>query len=78
VFKLSKRLGHFVFGVIESFLMSAVATAIAHATDATAVFLEHWLRSWLLSWMTLPPIVLLAAPVIQRLVSYMDDDRTKD
>jgi ABC-type bacteriocin/lantibiotic exporter with double-glycine peptidase domain len=76
LFRLSKRHGHFVFSVIQSFLTSAVATAIAHSTDATAVFLGHWVRSWLLSWVTVLPIVLLAAPVIRRIVDYVSRDRT--
>ena len=71
LFRLPKRHGHFVFSVIQSFLTSAVATAIAHSTDATAVFLGHWARSWMLSWVTVLPIVLLAAPVIRRIVDYL-------
>jgi hypothetical protein len=71
LFRLPKRYGHFVFGVIQSFLTSAVATAIAHSTDAAAVFLGHWARSWLLSWVTLLPIVLLASPFIRRIVAYV-------
>jgi len=76
LFRLPKRHGHFVFSVIQAFLTTAVATAIAHSTDAAAMFLGHWLRSWLLSWVTLLPIVLLAAPVIRRMVEYMSRDRT--
>jgi hypothetical protein len=76
LFRLPKRYDHFVFSVIQSFLTSAVATAIAHSTDAAAVFLGHWARSWLLSWVTLLPIVLLAAPVIRRMVEYVSRDRT--
>jgi len=71
LFRLQKRHGHFVFSVIQSFLTSAVATAIAHSTDAAAVFLGHWARSFMLSWMMVLPIVLLAAPVIRRIVDYL-------
>jgi hypothetical protein len=71
LFRLPKRHGHFVFSVIQSFLTSAVAAAIAHSTDATAVFLGHWARSWMLSWVTVLPIVLLATPVIRRIVDYV-------
>jgi hypothetical protein len=75
LFRLPKRHGHFVFSVIQSFLTSAVATVIDHSTDATGAFLDHWVRSWLLSWVTLLPIVLLAAPVIRRIVDYVSRDR---
>lgn len=76
LFRLPKRHGHFVFSVIQSFLTSAVATAIAHSTDAAAVFLGHWAISWMLSWVTVLPVVLLAAPVIRRIVDYVSRDRT--
>jgi hypothetical protein len=76
MFRLPKRHGYFVFSVIQSFLTSAAATAIAHSTDAPAAFLGHWVRSWLLSWVTVLPIVLLAAPVIRRMVDYVSRDRT--
>jgi hypothetical protein len=77
LFSFPKRYSRLAFGVIQSFLTSAVAAAIAHSTDDAAVFLGHWTRSWLLSWVTVLPIVLLAAPVIQRIVDYASRDRTK-
>jgi hypothetical protein len=77
LFSLPKRYGHFAFSVIQSFLTSAVAAAIAHSTDDAAAFLGHWTRSWLLSWVTVLPIVLLAAPAIQRLVDRASRGRPK-
>ena len=67
-FKLSKRNGPFIFGVIQSGLTSAVAAAIAHSSEPPNTFLDDWLRSWLLSWVAVLPIVLLAAPVIRKIV----------
>jgi hypothetical protein len=67
-FKLSKRNGPFVFGVIQSGLTSAVVAAIAHSSESLSTFLGDWLRSWLLSWVAVLPIVLLAAPVIRKIV----------
>jgi hypothetical protein len=78
VFSLPKRYGHVIFAVIQSFLTSAIAAAIAHSTDDAAVFLDNWIRSWLLSWLTVLPVVLLVAPVIRRIVNYVSRDRTKD
>lgn len=77
LFKLPKRYKHLASSIMQSFLTSAVAAAIAHSTDDGAAFLAHWTRSWLLSWLTVLPLVLLAAPVIQRIVDYASRDRPK-
>lgn len=66
---IPRRYGHFVFAVIQSGMTSAIAAAIASAPfldDST--FLVHWLGSWLVAWTVMAPIVLLAAPIIRRLV----------
>ena len=66
---IPRRYGHFVFAVIQSGMTSAIAAAIASAPfldDST--FLIHWLGSWLVAWIVMAPIVLLAAPIIRRLV----------
>jgi hypothetical protein len=69
LFKLPKRNAPFIFGVIQSGLTSAVAAAIAHSSESLSTFLGDWLRSWLLSWVAVLPIVLLAAPVIRKIVA---------
>jgi hypothetical protein len=66
---IPRRYGHFLFAVIQSGMTSAIAAAIASAPfldDST--FLIHWLGSWLVAWTVMAPIVLLAAPIIRRLV----------
>jgi hypothetical protein len=66
---IPRRYGHFVFAVIQSGMTSAIAAAIASTPfldDST--FLIHWLGSWLVAWTAMVPIVLLAAPIIRRLV----------
>lgn len=66
---IPRRYGHFVFAVIQSGMTSAIAAAIASAPfldDST--FLIHWIGSWLVAWAAMVPIVLLAAPIIRRLV----------
>jgi hypothetical protein len=63
---IPRRHSHFVFGVIQSGLTSAVAAAIAsYPMIAEGVFLRHWLQSWLLAWLLMTPIVLFAAPAIR-------------
>jgi len=67
--RIPRRHGHFVFAVIQSGMTTAIAAAIASAPflgDST--FMVHWLGSWLIAWTAMTPIVLLAAPLIRRLV----------
>ena len=71
-FRIPRRHGHFVFGVIQSGLTCLVAAGIASYPDAdTASFIAHWLVSWLISWLTMLPLVLLAAPAIRALVNHL-------
>lgn len=65
---IPRRYAHFLFGVIQSGLTSAIAAAVASTgLPADASFVGYWLRSWLLSWLLMLPIVLFAAPLIRRL-----------
>ena len=67
--RIPRRYGHFVFGVIQSGLTSAIAAGIASTPFfGTFEFIENWVGSWLIAWMTTIPIVILAAPAIRRLV----------
>ena len=66
--RIPRRYGHFVFGVIQSGLTTAIATAIASLPFlAEATFLVHWLGAWAVAWAAMTPVVLVAAPVIRRL-----------
>jgi hypothetical protein len=67
---IPRRYAHFIFGVIQSGLTSAIAAGIASAPFLVqGSFLMHWLMSWLLSWMLMLPVVVLAAPVIRGLAN---------
>ena len=63
---IPRRYSHFVFGVIQSGLTSAIAAAIA-SLPLSATFTVHWLQSWLISWLLMLPVVIFAAPAIRRL-----------
>jgi hypothetical protein len=64
---IPRRYAHFVFGVIQSGLTSAVAAGIASLPLLpSGAFLENWVSSWLLSWALMLPIVLFAAPLIRK------------
>ena len=59
--RIPRKYGHFVFGVIQSGLTSAIAAGVASISFfGTIAFMEDWLRSWLIAWMTAIPIVLVA------------------
>jgi hypothetical protein len=74
-FRIPRRHGHFVFGIIQSGLTCLVAAGIASYPDTgTARFVEHWLAAWLISWLTMLPVVLLAAPVIRTFVHHLTRD----
>jgi len=65
---IPRRYSHFVFGVIQSGLTSAIAAAIAsRPLMATGQFTAHWLQSWLVAWLMMLPVVIFAAPAIRRL-----------
>ena len=67
--RIPRHHGHFVFAVIQAGMTTAIAAAIASVpflSDST--FIVHWIGSWLIAWAAMTPIVLLAAPLIRRLV----------
>lgn len=69
VLRIPRKYEHFVFGVIQSGLTSAIAAGVASIPFLdTFAFLENWLRSWLIAWMTTIPVVMLAAPAIRLLI----------
>lgn len=66
--RIPQKYGHIVYGVLQSGLTCAVATAISTLGAADlGNYLAHWLKSWLLSWILMLPLVLLAAPLIRKL-----------
>nr|WP_128919865.1 DUF2798 domain-containing protein [Bradyrhizobium nanningense] len=69
--KISRRHEHFAFGVIQSGLTTAIASGVANLhLLKEGMFILGWLASWLSSWALMVPIVLIATPVIRRIVSY--------
>lgn len=70
--RIPRKYGHFVFGVIQAGLTSAIAAGVASSSaPGTFEFVKNWVGSWLIAWITTIPIVLLAAPSIRRLVLAM-------
>jgi hypothetical protein len=64
--KISSRHSHFIFGVLQAGLTSAIAAAIASIPFVKGgIFLQHWLMSWSIAWLTMLPVVVAAAPFIR-------------
>lgn len=65
---IPRRYSHYVFGVLQSGLTSAIAAGIAlFPGDGAPGLLLRWLVSWLLAWCVMLPVVIFAAPFIRRL-----------
>jgi hypothetical protein len=66
---IRRRHAHILYGVIQSGMTSGVASLIASlALIDEAGFLGNWLKSWAIAFALMLPVVLFAAPFIQRAV----------
>jgi Mn2+/Fe2+ NRAMP family transporter len=69
---IPRRYSHFVYGIIQSGLTSAVAAAVASAPFyKEGIFWSYWLQASLLAWFVMLPVVLFAAPAIRRLTEML-------
>lgn len=70
VVRLPRRYAPFVYGSIQAALTTALATAVAIAqtTGGGVSFLHAWLSAWVLAFLSILPVVILVAPLIQRAV----------
>ncbi len=78
---LPYRYAPYAYGVLQAAITSAVATAIAIVPIAHSLleFVERWMVAWAIAWVTMLPVVLLAAPFIQRAVMRLfEEDRKGD
>jgi hypothetical protein len=68
--RLPQRYAPFVFGIIQAAITTAVATAIAthQLMDFGLQFLARWAFAWWLAWLTMLPVVIVLAPLLQRAV----------
>ena len=68
--RIPKEYSHFAFGIIQSSLTSAIASAISTMQFfKEGTFVSHWLPSFLLSWIAMLPVVVVAAPFIRWLAN---------
>ena len=68
--RLPQKYGPLVFGIIQAAITTAVATAIAtrQLTEFGLLVLERWAFAWVIAWLTMLPVVILFAPLLQRAV----------
>lgn len=65
---IPRRYAHFVFGILQSGLTSAIAAGVACAPEvAKGAFLGQWLRAWLIAWVLMLPVVVFVAPLLRLL-----------
>ena len=69
--RLPQKYAPYVFGVIQAAITTAIATGIAthQLTEFGLLFLERWAFAWLVAWVTMLPVVVLFAPLLQRAVA---------
>jgi hypothetical protein len=78
---LPYRYAPYAYGVLQAAITTAVATAIAIYPLAHSVmeFMERWMLAWVIAWLAMVPVVLLAAPIIQRaVIRLFEPDRRAD
>ena len=68
--RLPQQYAPLVYGIIQAAITTAVATAIAtyQLTHFNMRFVEEWLFAWGVSFLTMLPVVVFVAPIIQRCV----------
>ncbi len=66
----------YAYGLLQALITTAVATAIAifPLAQSSMDFLERWTFAWGIAWLTMVPVVLVAAPIIQRAVRLLFED----
>lgn len=70
--RLTPKFGPMAFGIIQSGMTSGVASGIAGLPQlADGNFVLPWAKAWLLSWLLVAPLVIVAAPFVQRLVQHL-------
>ena len=69
-----------VHGIVQAAITTAVATAIAtlQLTDFNMRFVEEWLLAWGIAFLTMLPVVVFVAPLIQRGVLGLTASTSRD
>jgi Protein of unknown function (DUF2798) len=69
--RLPRHYAPIAFSVIQAALTTALATAIGVHQSITfgLLFLERWVVAWGFAWLSMVPVVIFLAPVIQRCVA---------
>ncbi len=67
---LPSRYAPFAYGIIQAAVTTGIATAVATLRVAafSPAWIGDWLAAWALAWTAMLPVVVLAAPLIQRAV----------
>ena len=76
--RLPRRYAPLIYGVIQAAITTGLATAIAthQLIGFGMIFLAKWMSAWIFAWVTMLPVVVLIAPLIQRTVVAITADRS--
>jgi len=68
--RLPSRYAPVAYGIIQAAVTTGVASAIAtsRVTAMSVAWMADWLATWAMAWAAMLPVVVLAAPLIKRLV----------
>lgn len=68
--RLPQRYAPFVYGIVQAGITTAIASAVTtlQLTGFGMAFFARWAYGWSLSWLTMLPVVIGIAPLIQRAV----------
>ena len=71
--KIHRRFAPLVYGLIQAAITTAIATAIAtyQGVGFGVEFPGRWATAWGLAWLTMLPVVVGVAPLIQKMVLAM-------
>jgi hypothetical protein len=67
---IPSRCAPFVYGVIQAAITTGVASAVAtlRVAPLSSAWIADWLVAWAIAWAATLPLVVFAAPLMQRLV----------
>lgn len=70
---LPKKIEPILFGWLLSGVMSLLVSGIStyRATGIDQEFGRHWIGSWLTAWLLGFPAVLVATPLVRRMVNFI-------
>ena len=69
---IPNKFSHLLYSGIQSGMTCAIAAGISSMHFySEGTFINHWTKAYLFSWMVMLPLVLVAAPLIRKIVGML-------